>query len=78
MKIVDQIIKNTKISLFLGEDGICFQAYIFNYHHINDFSTEKIDFLDFSILGSNLLITRMEDEEIEINGTIQEIKFKKE
>lgn len=77
MNLVNHIFKNSKASLFFNQDGECIQVWIFNYHEIIDFSSNEIILSFLSIVGSKLLITRLEDDIIEISGQIEEVKTQK-
>lgn len=77
MNLVNHILKNSKVSLFFNQDGYCIQVWIFNYHEILDFSSNEIVLPFLTITGSKLLITRLEDDIVEISGEIEEVKTKK-
>ena len=77
MKVVKQMLKNGKLSLFLNEDNSCIQAFIFNYQDVLDFSDCLLELPFAKIKGHSLLITRMEEDNLEITGTIETIEFQK-
>lgn len=77
MNLVNHILKNSKVSLFFNQDGYCVQAWVFNYNEIIDFSSNEIVLPFLTISGSKLLITRLEDDIVEISGQVEEIKTKK-
>lgn len=77
MNLVNQIFKNSKASLFFDQNGNCIQTWVFNYSEIIDFSKEKIVLSFLTIIGSELLITRLDEDIVEISGKIEEIETKK-
>lgn len=77
MKIVKHMLKNSKLSFFFDEDGNCIQTYIFNYQDVLDFSNCLIELPFVKIIGDTLLITRLEEDNLEITGNIEKVEFQK-
>lgn len=63
-------INKAKISFFFNEKNQIVKALIYNFGQVIDFTTVKITFNNYEIVGQNLKIMKMEDQEIEIAGII--------
>lgn len=77
MRIVKHILKNSKLSFFFDENNHCVQVYIFHYQDVLDFSNDLIELPFVRIIGNALLITRLEEDNLEITGNIEKIEFQK-
>ncbi len=78
MNMVNQLLKNSKISLFFDEQNTCILIYVFHYQMVLDYCKEYVKLQFATIKGSDLFITRMEDDQLEIRGKIEKIIFHKE
>lgn len=78
MNMVNQLLKNSKISLFFDEQNTCILIYVFHYQMMLDYCKEYVKLQFATIQGSDLFITRMEDDQLEISGKIKNIIFQEE
>ena len=51
-----------------------YKVIFYNYSNLYEFSEDVINIDKILIIGNELLITKLEDNIIEINGKIKEIK----
>lgn len=65
---------NSKISIFIDDKMSIYKVIFYNYSNLYDFSEDVINIDKILITGNELLITKLEDNIIEINGKIKEIK----
>ena len=65
---------NSKVSFFIDDKFLIYKLIFYNYSHLYDFSEDVINIDKMLIIGNDLLITKLEDNVIEINGKIKEIK----
>ena len=75
MNFAKQLLGNKKISIFLDKNGICHQASLYNVKELKQCQSNRIEIDNFSIMGEGLIITRMEDYEITIEGKIEKMEF---
>lgn len=75
MNFAKQILGNKKISIFLDKNGVCHQASLYNVKALKQCLSDQIEIDNFIIRGQNLMITRMEDYEITIEGKIEKMEF---
>lgn len=65
---------NSKVSFFIDDKFLIYKLIFYNYSNLYDFSEDVINIDKMLIIGNDLLITKLEDNVIEINGKIKEIK----
>lgn len=75
MNFAKQLLGNKKISIFLDKNDICHQVSLYNVKELKQCQSNKIAIDDFTIIGHDLMITRMEDYEITIEGKIEKMDF---
>lgn len=75
MNILNKLLDNKKISLFIDDDLCCKKVIIYQFNKLIEYTSELIIINNLLIMGNCLVIKRLEDEEIEIQGQIKEIKF---
>lgn len=75
MNFAKQLLGNKKISIFLDKNGICHQASLYNVKELKQCQSNQIEVDYFIIKGQDLMITRMEDYEITIEGKIEKMEF---
>ncbi len=75
MNFAKQLLGNQKISVFLDKNGICHQASLYNVKELKLCQSNQIEIDHFIIRGQDLMITRMEDYEITIEGKIEKMEF---
>ncbi len=65
---------NSKVSIFVDDQFLIYKVVFYNYLNLYDFSKDIIVIDKILISGNDLLITKLEDNIIEINGKVKEIK----
>ena len=75
VRSIDNYINDKKFSILYKNNKLD----IINYTKIMDFSDTKISYLDskYIITGTNLVISKMLEEEVLITGNIEGISFNK-
>ena len=63
-----------KISLFLDQNYQVYQVNAYNMGPLLSFNDEIITFTNWQIIGQNLIISKLEESEVEIKGAIEKVE----
>lgn len=77
MEIINEIFTKSKIILYADKEKNIYKVIIENYDQIMDFDNNMIRFTSYIISGTNLKISKMEDNELEIKGKIKSFSIEK-
>lgn len=78
MNFINYNILDGKISVFINKEFIAYKIILYKMGKILLFDDNNIILNNIKIEGNKLRIVTMEDDIIEIEGSIQNIVFKKE
>ena len=78
MSFIGKELKQSKISLFIDKNQKIYHCHLYNMGKIVVFSEKAIFFTTYKIEGENLKIVKVEENEIEIEGTIFQITYQEE